>query len=175
MARPSHLKRTVDMQIIADWVEPGARVLDLGCGRGVLLEYLVQTKNVHAVGVDLDADIVGHLAEKKGSDLILWDSTQRAAKHALGSPDGSQGMIDALHHAANQARTRTLDAGRELLEKAGVVQDPGFAAALLAVLEVLPVSRAFGAPDVLAASSEPPELAGRARPATATPARRRAM
>jgi hypothetical protein len=102
-----------------------------------------------AVGVDLDADIVGHLAEKKGSDLILWDSTQRAAKHALGAPDGSQGMIDALHHAAHQARTRTLDAGRELLEKAGVVQDPGFAAALLAVLEVLPVSRAFGAPDVL--------------------------
>lgn len=102
-----------------------------------------------AVGVDLDADIVGHLAEKKGSDLILWDSSQRAAKHALGAPDGSQGMIDALHHAANQARTRTLDAGRELLEKAGVVSDTGFAPALLAVLEVLPISRAFGAPDVL--------------------------
>lgn len=102
-----------------------------------------------AVGVDLDADIVGHLAEKKGSDLVLWDSAQRAAKHALGAPDGSQGMIDALHHAANQARTRTLDAGRELLEKAGVVSDAGFAPALLAVLEVLPISRAFGAPDVL--------------------------
>ena len=102
-----------------------------------------------AVGVDLDADIVGHLAEKKGSDLILWDSTQRAAKHALGAPDGSQGMIDALHHAAHQARTRNLEAGRELLEKAGVAQDPGFAASLLAVLEVLPVRRAFGAPDVL--------------------------
>mgnify|MGYP000437791538 CR=1 FL=1 len=58
-------------------------------------------------------------------------------------------MIDALHHAANQARTRTLDAGRELLEKAGVVSEPGFAPALLAVLEVLPISRAFGAPDVL--------------------------
>jgi adenine-specific DNA methylase len=102
-----------------------------------------------AVGVDLDADIVGHLAEKKGSDLVLWDSAQRAAKHALGAPDGSQGMIDALHHAANQVRTRTLDAGRELLEKAGVVSDSGFAPALLAVLEVLPISRAFGAPDVL--------------------------
>jgi len=102
-----------------------------------------------AVGVDLDADIVGHFAEKKGSDLIMWDSAQRAAKHALGAPDGSQGMIDALHHAAHQARTRSLEAGRELLEKAGVVADAGFASALLAVLEVLPVSRAFGAPDVL--------------------------
>lgn len=47
-------KRTVDMQIIGDWVEPDTRVLDLGCGRGVLLDYLVQTKKVSAVGVDLD-------------------------------------------------------------------------------------------------------------------------
>lgn len=48
------LKRTVDMQIIGDWVEPGARVLDLGCGPGVLLDYLVQTKKVSGIGVDLE-------------------------------------------------------------------------------------------------------------------------
>ena len=47
-------KRTVDMQIIGDWVEPNTRVLDLGCGRGALLDYLVQTKRVSGVGVDLD-------------------------------------------------------------------------------------------------------------------------
>jgi len=47
-----HHKRTVDMQVIADWIEPGSRVLDLGCGRGVLLEYLVQRKAIEAVGVD---------------------------------------------------------------------------------------------------------------------------
>jgi methionine biosynthesis protein MetW len=47
-------KRTVDMQIIGDWVEPNTRVLDLGCGSGVLLDYLVQTKKVAAHGVDLD-------------------------------------------------------------------------------------------------------------------------
>jgi methionine biosynthesis protein MetW len=47
-------KRTVDMQIIGDWVEPKTRVLDLGCGPGALLDYLVQTKRVSAVGVDLD-------------------------------------------------------------------------------------------------------------------------
>lgn len=47
-------KRTVDMQIIGDWVDPQTRVLDLGCGAGALLDYLVQTKHVSAVGVDLD-------------------------------------------------------------------------------------------------------------------------
>ncbi len=47
-------KRTVDMQIIGDWVEPNTRILDLGCGPGVLLDYLVQSKKVSAVGVDLD-------------------------------------------------------------------------------------------------------------------------
>lgn len=49
-------KRTVDMQIIADWVEPHTRVLDLGCGRGELLDYLIQSKQVSALGVDLDFD-----------------------------------------------------------------------------------------------------------------------
>jgi methionine biosynthesis protein MetW len=47
-------KRTVEMRVIGDWVEPRSRVLDLGCGRGVLLEYLVQTKQIFAVGVDYD-------------------------------------------------------------------------------------------------------------------------
>ncbi|MBI5382424.1 MAG: methyltransferase domain-containing protein [Opitutae bacterium] len=48
------VKRTVDMQIIGDWVEPRSRVLDLGCGRGVLLDYLIQHKQVNGIGVDLD-------------------------------------------------------------------------------------------------------------------------
>ncbi|QYM79245.1 methionine biosynthesis protein MetW [Horticoccus luteus] len=47
-------KRTVDMQIIGEWVEPRSKVLDLGCGRGALLEYLTQTKDVRGVGVDMD-------------------------------------------------------------------------------------------------------------------------
>ena len=52
-------------------------------------------------------------------------------------------MIDAIHHAANIARSRTLDAAREMLAETLVDQDPRFFAALEAVLEVLPVSRAF--------------------------------
>ena len=32
---------------------------------------------------------------------------------ALGPVDGSSGMIDTMHHAAHQARTRTIESGRE--------------------------------------------------------------
>jgi methionine biosynthesis protein MetW len=51
---PAAAKRTIDMQVLADWIEPEARVLDLGCGRGVLLEFLAQTRRARAFGVDLD-------------------------------------------------------------------------------------------------------------------------
>lgn len=53
MSQPAE-KRTVDMEIIGEWVEPGTHVLDLGCGRGALLTYLTQTKQTKGIGVDLD-------------------------------------------------------------------------------------------------------------------------
>ena len=54
MTRKQGEKRTVDMRVIGDWVDEGSRVLDLGCGRGELLDYLKQAKQVSAVGVDMD-------------------------------------------------------------------------------------------------------------------------
>ena len=94
-----------------------------------------------AVGVNLDRDVVGRVAEKKGSNLRLWDSAQRAAKGSVGPADGSRGMVDALHHAAHTARTRSIAAARELLERAHVGEHIGFLAALEATLEVLPPSK----------------------------------
>lgn len=58
-------KRTVDMRVIADWVEAKARVLDLGCGRGVLLDYLRVKKEVFGVGVDLSLEKVQACVKKK--------------------------------------------------------------------------------------------------------------
>lgn len=51
---PNIKKRQVDFQVIAQWVAEGSRVLDLGCGRGILLEYLKQKKSIYGVGVDID-------------------------------------------------------------------------------------------------------------------------
>jgi methionine biosynthesis protein MetW len=42
-----------DLAAIADMIRPGARVLDVGCGDGALLEYLVQTKGVDGRGVEI--------------------------------------------------------------------------------------------------------------------------
>ena len=96
-----------------------------------------------SVGADMDRQIIGRLAERKGSDIRMWDSAARAAKGSLGAADGSRAMIDAVHHAANMARNRTLQAAKDLLEHWGMHNDPRFLATLEAVLEVLPVSRTW--------------------------------
>ena len=101
-----------------------------------------------AVGVDMDAQVTKRLGEKRGSDFRLWDSITRAAKGGLGPVDGSHGMIDALHHAANLCRTRTLAAARDLLAETGMDKDARLFRAFEAVLEVLPISRRFTGVDL---------------------------
>ena len=45
---------TTEMQLIADLVPEGSRVLDLGCGDGALLSHLQQTKGCSGYGVEID-------------------------------------------------------------------------------------------------------------------------
>ena len=139
----THLKADADLDPATSFF-----VLAWHAFRAPVFPYDEALKLARAVGVDLDGDVVDRLAKKKGSNLHLWDSAQRAAKGTLGSPDGSQGMIGAIHRAAHVARTRSLQAARELLAEAQTDKDPRFFAALEAVLEVLPVSRAFTGIDV---------------------------
>ncbi|HEY3398491.1 MAG TPA: methionine biosynthesis protein MetW [Armatimonadota bacterium] len=42
-----------DFRFLVDLIEPGSRVLDLGCGDGDLLAELIRRKQVHAEGVEL--------------------------------------------------------------------------------------------------------------------------
>ncbi len=95
------------------------------------------------VGLDLDKDVVGLLAEKKASDLILWDSSTRATKGKLGAPDGTKSWIDAIHHCAHRARSIDLNAAKQLLDDNGLANSPIFLTALEAVLEVLPLSARY--------------------------------
>jgi methionine biosynthesis protein MetW len=52
-ARVPESRIRVDLQLIADMVEPKTRVLDVGCGDGVLLDYLNHFKQVDGRGVEL--------------------------------------------------------------------------------------------------------------------------
>lgn len=48
------VKKEADFKVIDEWVKPSEKVLDLGCGKGHLLEYLRNNKNVFGLGVDFD-------------------------------------------------------------------------------------------------------------------------
>lgn len=43
-----------DLEIICEWIQPGAHILDLGCGDGTLLTHLRQTRNVTGYGLEID-------------------------------------------------------------------------------------------------------------------------
>ncbi len=66
------IKRETDLQLISDWIEPGSRILDLGCGRGVLLEHLHQTKQIYGVGVDTNLSKI-QSAIKRGLNVYQGD------------------------------------------------------------------------------------------------------
>ena len=134
----THLKANADLDPATAFF-----VLAWDAFKAPIFSYDEALRLARAVGVDLDDDIVGRLAEKKGSDIRLWDSAWRAAKGALGPADGSRGMIDAIHHAASMAHVRSLSAAQEMLANVLVDREPRFFAALEAVLEVLPISKAF--------------------------------
>ncbi len=48
------MAKRLDFQTIRDWIDPGANVLDLGCGDGALLRYLRETRNTTGYGVEID-------------------------------------------------------------------------------------------------------------------------
>jgi methionine biosynthesis protein MetW len=60
MVYPDTEHMRFDLQVIAAWIEPGSRVLDLGCGRGELLAWLAANKGVSGVGIEQDQDKAAH-------------------------------------------------------------------------------------------------------------------
>jgi methionine biosynthesis protein MetW len=75
-----------DLRVIADMIEPAARVLDIGCGDGALLSYLVRDKGADARGVELSQSgvnaCVGH-----GLSVIQGDADSDLDFYPQGSFD----------------------------------------------------------------------------------------
>ena len=61
-----------DLQIIASWIKPGSRVLDLGCGEGDLLDFLRQEKQVVGTGIESQENKVAQCIEK-GLSVLQGD------------------------------------------------------------------------------------------------------
>jgi len=45
-----------DIKLISEWIRPGSRILDLGCGDGALLAYLRDRRQVSGYGLEIDED-----------------------------------------------------------------------------------------------------------------------
>jgi methionine biosynthesis protein MetW len=61
-----------DFDVIAGWVQPGERVLDLGCGDGSLLRGLIEARGVLGWGVEID-DAKVLAAIRNGINVIQGD------------------------------------------------------------------------------------------------------
>jgi methionine biosynthesis protein MetW len=79
----AHPERT-DLKIIAGFVTPGARVLDIGCGDGALLKRLEDEKQVDGRGIELSQKGVNE-AVARGLSVIQGDADHDLATY----PDGA--------------------------------------------------------------------------------------
>ncbi len=110
-----------DFQIIANWIAPQSKVLDLGCGNGDLLKYLQDTRATQGYGVEIaDERVLGCI--KNGVNVIQRDLEAGLAEFASASFDYvvlSQ-TLQAVHHTEAILR-EILRVGRE-----GIVAFPNF-------------------------------------------------
>jgi methionine biosynthesis protein MetW len=61
-----------DLQLIASWIEPESKVLDLGCGEGDLLLFLRDNKNVVGTGIEFKEEKVARCIHK-GLSVLQGD------------------------------------------------------------------------------------------------------
>ncbi|RIY40412.1 methionine biosynthesis protein MetW [Neopusillimonas maritima] len=110
-----------DLQRIAGWVEPGSRVLDLGCGDGTLLAYLRDHKQVSGAGVEFDDECV-IASVKRGVRVI-----QQNLEEGLALFDDQQFHSVVLSQTL-QSMHRTEHILREMARVArfGIVSFPNF-------------------------------------------------
>lgn len=82
----TRLDERADLKAIAGWVRQGASVLDLGCGDGVLLKHLAQTRGVRGYGIEIaDAKVIACVAN--GVNVIQTDLERGLADFDSGSFD----------------------------------------------------------------------------------------
>lgn len=80
MTKPDLARVRGDHRILCDFVTPGARVLDIGCGTGELLELLIETRNVDGRGFDTSQKGVNQ-AVARGLSVVQGDADNDLAAY----------------------------------------------------------------------------------------------
>ena len=129
-----------DLALIATLINPGARVLDLGCGEGELLDHLQRDKRVNGYGLDRDAENI-RTCVSKGVNVIEQDLDEGLDNFVDASFDMVV-MTDALQ-AVKEPRELVRDMLR--IGEECIVTFPNFAhwrcRAQLALKGVMPASK----------------------------------
>ena len=115
------LARRPDLATIAQWVKPDARVLDLGCGDGMLLRYLWKERGAHGYGVEIDDAKVGGCVK---NDVNVLQLNLEDGLSAFG--DGSFDCV--ILSQTLQAVRHTEDIVREMVRvgREAIVSFPNF-------------------------------------------------
>jgi methionine biosynthesis protein MetW len=110
-----------DLQIISSWIEPGSRVLDLGCGEGDLLYFLKKQKKVVGSGIERTESKVA-LCIEKGLSVLQGDINEEV----LDYPDNTFDYV-----ILSQTLQQVYDPARLIqcllrIGKKGIVSFPNF-------------------------------------------------
>ena len=111
-----------DLELIAELVPQGSRVLDLGCGSGELLAHLIEHRGCSGYGIEL-ADTNVHASLARGIDVIQFNLEDGLALFEDHSFDVVL-QLDTLQHLRNTEKMlrETARVGR-----IGIVSFPNFA------------------------------------------------
>jgi methionine biosynthesis protein MetW len=121
-----------DLELIAGWIERGARVLDLGCGDGALLAHLRDARDCRGYGVDIDdAHVLECIRQRVSVIQSNLDAGLRMFADDMFDTVVLSQTLQAMHRVEDVLR----DMGR--VARRGIVSFPNFghwrhAAALLA-------------------------------------------
>jgi len=110
-----------DLKIIASWINPGSKVLGLGCGEGDLLFWLKKEKNVRERGIEIQESKVAKCIEK-GVSVLQGDINEEMADY----PDNAFDYAICSQTLQQVYEPSTLIYEMMRVAKMGVVSFPNF-------------------------------------------------